>query len=378
MKFKVFILIFFISKLCSAVLGLNDVSILLPLPRSIEEKKLLIAPDRHQLLPLKVYNMFPTLNPPYDQSVVYHEHLKVVGIRFDPCFSFGFSPQACRPQVRLVWQPIVQRKNNSEFTTVDVAVHTFYDLDFIDWDRLKKDLISISKTDVSSPLQIHPTLSAERYEGPYWNSLLNIVFNYASQKNLSQATVMTLRADRVWAFSGFHFKNDEWQRLQIPTLSLPSRPEAVVVNQAFVLDSESLENLNEFKGSVTMLDLNNRFKLISDSKKFFETQTEAEIIQTISMAYDLENPRKHNPGTIDCVSCHISQTVRQWGYSKFPNWKQENYFDNNQYSNSFYVLKNQSINPQNTNRVRSFGYFDEDPVISQRVINETAELLKYF
>jgi hypothetical protein len=88
-----------------------------------------------------------------------------------------------------------------------------------------------------------------------------------------------------------------------------------------------------------------------------------------------ENPKTHNPGTIDCVSCHIAQATHLWVEKNFKTdlWSQE--LKPHQYQSSL-NLKNNSINPSHTNRVRSFGYFEDEPIFSQRVINESAEVIK--
>ncbi len=361
----------------SASFGLNDISILIPLPKNETELNQLIATSP-EIMPKKLFDSLPILTPMLAQNDLYSKYLKVVGLRFDPCFTSGFQPQICRPQIRLVWQPLVKTNNN--YTTVDVAVHSFYEFDAFEWHSIIDELRKISNTDLSLSLQVHPVLNREGFNSNYWKQLKELVLKNAIHKNLIQMTTMTLRADRVWSFNGLEFKNNQWQQIEIPTLKFPNRPEAKIINQAFILEPESLLNLREFKGSVTLLDLNNKnwFNLISDSIKFAETKTEAEIVDSIKLAQNIENPRNHNPGTIDCVSCHISQTIRLWGKSKLKTYNQIFNLEKSKYANPNFNLKNNSLNPENTNRVRAFGYFDDEPIISDRVINETAESLKYF
>lgn len=366
-------------------LGLNDVSILLPLPKSMEEMNQFLSPVSHQLLPPSVFKFLPILTPELNQEKNYQNHLKVIAIRFDPCFAEGLSPVGCLSQIRLVWQPIVFKTNPGTGvntpSTLDTAVHTFYNIASADWKNLLAEVKKISTTDAKAALQIHPTLHAERFDGPYWAELKKIVLKYAGEKNLIRATVMTVRADRVWGFQGVDYNSAEgrWGQIEIPTLKSPNHPSAKIVNQAFFIQPESLLNLMEFKGGVTLMETSNTtwFRFLSDSVKFRDTATEDEIKTAINIAFKLENPGQHNPGTVDCVSCHLAQTVRLWGENNFAkSWDFNKIFKQDQYTNSTMNLTNTSVNPSFVNRMRAFGYFKDEPIVSQRLINETAEIVK--
>ena len=363
-------------------LGLNDLSILIPLPKNTDELTHLVSPS-NELLPLSVFNLLPILTPIIDQEKNYQNNLKVIAIRFDPCFSEGFGPQACQAQIRLVWQPIYFKTNSQTGllspNTIDTAVHTFYNLNQSEWNDVISRLKKNSKADFTSPLQINPTLLQEGFAGRYWPEIKKIILQHAVQKNLVRATVSTIRMDRVWGFRGFQKQEDgTWESLEIPTLKSSQHPEARVINQAFFIEPDALLNLTEFKGSVTLMDSGNTtwFRLIADSEKFKDTQTEDQIKTALKIAFQLENPNQHNPGTIDCVSCHLAQTVRLWGNKNFPAWDFKSLFFQDNYVNPLVNLKNMSVNPSPINRVRSFGYFNDEPIISQRVINETSEIIK--
>lgn len=372
-------------------LGLNDISILVPLPQTPEQMNYLLNPvsqistaTKNELLPTEVFKFLPVLTPAIMQDSMYENNLKVVGIRFDPCFAEGFTPTGCQSQIRLVWQPIYFRTNNSNGTnkvnTIDAAIHTFYNLNRTQFNQVFAELTAISNTDKKAALQIHPTILAEGFEGAYWKQLKNLVLKYSGKKNLVRATAMTVRMDRVWGFQGVDFiaSENKWTQIEIPTLKVPNKPDARVVNQSFFLEPDSLLNLTEFKGGVSLMEVSNKawFRLLSDSQKYAKTESEDEILGAIKHAYDLENPKKHNPGTIDCVSCHIAQTVRLWGDKNFKNWDFNTLVKAEKYTNVSQNLSNTSLNPQNTNRMRAFGYFDDEPLISQRIINETAEILR--
>lgn len=393
MKFYISLFVLLLSFNLSAqtqLLGLNDVSILLPLPKDVKEMAQLLSPisqevagKQNELLPTSVFKFLPILTPLIDQEKMYDNNLKVIAIRFDPCFSEGFGPTVCQAQIRLVWQPIHFKTDSSTGAltpnTVDAAVHSFYNLTNAEWTQVIAAVKNISPADLKSPLQINPTLSSERFSGPYWIELKKIVLKFAGKKNFVRATASTIRMDRVWGFQGVDRKEDgTWGQIEIPTLKSPGSSTAKVVNQAFFVQPESLFNLTEFKGGVTLMETSNVtwFRLLADSEKFKQTQTEDQIREALKIAYKLENPGQHNPGTIDCVSCHLAQTVRLWGTKHFPTWDANTLFPKEVYTNSQINLKNTSVNPSFTNRIRNFGYFNDEPIISQRLLNETAEIVK--
>lgn len=353
--------------------GLNDVSILLPLPQ-VSELNLLLEPKSQDqgraLLPETPYKFLPVLTPLIDHEKNYQFNLKVVAIRFDPCFQEGLTPQMCQAQIRLVWQPLYIDQN--QVTTIDAAVHTFYNLSTTEWSSLISELQSLTLVDKKLPLQIHPVLLNEGYQGPYWSSLKKIILKYAGGKNLVRCTAMTVRMDRVWGFQGLDLVQGSWKQIEIPTLKSPHHPNAKVVNVSVFFEPESLFNLKEFKGGISLLETNNKhwFRLLSDSIKYTETQTEDNIREALSIAQKIENPNFHNPGTTDCASCHISQGIRFWGERYQPNWIFSETYRNNEFN-----LTNTSVNPWMTNKLRAFGYFNRDSSISQRVINESAEVV---
>lgn len=355
--------------------GLNDVSILLPLPQ-ISEFDLLLNPEiQNKLGPLlgqTPYRFLPILTPLIDHDTNYKYNLKVVAIRFDPCFQEGFTPIACQRHIRLVWQPLHIR-NNNQVSTVDAAIHTFYKLSEAEWSQLLNDVAQLAVTDKTAPLQVHPVMAREGYTGAYWQQLKSVILKYAGEKTIIRATAMTVRMDRVWGFQGVDFVNGSWTQIQIPTLKSPNSPIAKVVNVAIFFEPESLLNLREYRGGITLLESNNKqwFRLLSDSAKYAETQSESDIREALTTAYKIENPKFHNPGTVDCASCHIAQTIRFWGNSHRPDM-----MFSEGYKNSEFNLTNTSNNPWMTNKFRAFGYFDRDVSISQRVINETAEVVK--
>ena len=82
----------------AATLGLNDVSILLPLPTTQSNDRLfrpLAKGTFGELLPRNIYDLMPELLLETSEET-FHK-LRVVGIRLDPCFPTSAEATQCQP-----------------------------------------------------------------------------------------------------------------------------------------------------------------------------------------------------------------------------------------------------------------------------------------
>lgn len=354
-------------------LGMNDLSVLVPLPDQ-SRFGFMIDPEftgeRGVLLPWDVFRLLPVLAVEADAETLYRNHLRVVAIRFDPCFQEGRSP-VCRPQIRLVWQPVIFVGDSP--STLDASVHTFHELAPGEWEIVAWELRGISDGEERLPLQIHPRILREGHSGPAWSRLRAILGRFAGASNLIRATAMTVRQSRIWAFMGLdRMPGGGWRPIRIPSLGgdLP-------VRQSFLLFPEGMMNLSEFRGSVSPVapGFEDWQELVTDSIGFKARAGLPRLRSLMGRALEIENPRRHNPGTVDCVSCHMAQTVRLWGQLHFPSWDWEREFETQRFPGYGPEWTNTSMNPSRTDRVRAFGYFGNEPVIAQRVIHETLESL---
>ncbi len=361
----VFILILLSGKVEAATFGMNDVSMLLPLPSPQGIAGMLSPVDggaKGQLLPKDIYLRFPALDNRFDAQTLYDNNFKVIGIRIDPCFAEGTST-VCRKQIRLVWQPLAAFKDGT--ITLDAAVHSFYEFSDAEWAILLKKWARISKGNMTEGLLINPTLKQEGYAGPTWIALKKIVLESCGDKNLVRVTGMRLSAMRMWTFMGFDRINRQWTAMTIPRTSS--------TQESFVLVPEGLFDLNAFQGTLSPTPQGEELLLglVTESRDFRLKRSESDAKTLMTHMIQFENPTMHNPGTVDCVSCHMAQVVRIWGEHNYSSWNWKTEFESNRFSLKDENLENNSVNPFNTNRVRAFGYFDADPILSQRVINET-------
>ncbi len=382
----------------------HDVSVLFPLPPADKIQNMIGPQDSGNggsLLPREAYDLFPFLVRFVKPDVLYKEQLKVVALRLDPCFQEGkFTPQThpekCRKQVRIVWQPVLPAAMVS--TTLDTGLHTFHEFDDTSWAALIHDWKELTKLidagPIDGPLDIHPGLKKVGYDSAEWSAFKDTVLRHCGRANLVRIAGMMLNGPLMWVFRTFDLKLETQangslgftvSELEIPRLAGRTPP----VAQAFVMDMESLAQLEEFQARVAPAPQDDRdwVSFIADSLGF-KVDRQQDLARPARLEDDLknlagrallfENPKLNNPGTLDCVSCHAAQTTRLWTEKNAPllgfNWDWQNLFKTTRYESSR-NLTNLSVNPLQTNRLRAFGYFEDEPQISQRVINETAEVL---
>lgn len=358
-----------------SVLDLNDVSILWPLPDSKNWNQLWNGETvgaKGALLPISSIKQIPRLVSQFQNSVLY-PNIKVLGMRIDPCFHEGISPIKCRPQVRLIWQPLRLVENVT--STFDASLHSFYELTDLEIQNLLNELSDLKKTKPAQnsflPLGINPYIKQEGLNGSYDAALRAIVLKYLGERNLSRVTFMQLfMNEKVWFFGGFDFDQGIPKPINIARIN--------TTVQGFS-NTVSLDRPFWFLGGINpepSESEDNLKILIADSRAIYPQQDEAAIKAAVRAAAKFENPDFHNPGTLDCASCHVAQPARAWAMRQYP-WFELDLIYNQDAFVSNRDLRNLSPMQPHTNIVRAFGYFMNRPFVAQRTINETAAVIKY-
>jgi hypothetical protein len=341
----------------AAAWELNQVSILMPLPEKGAANDLW----RDFPLPRNVYESLPRLTFTKDADWLY-DNLRVVAVRIDPCFVDVQGP--CQRQIRFVWQPL--ENTNGGWRTIDAAVHSFHTLNENSWRSLAGELARLNKKFPMAsglPLTVHPVLKAQGLKGEYGRELERIFKSRVSEANLTRATAMTVNAQgTLWTFAGFDVNGEQLTRLPVPKTDN--------VAQAFFVrrtgDSEYVSRMNpEPQGEKLFLTF------LADSAKAKLEMSSDDMVEAVRKSFELSNPRRLNPGQVDCASCHSSRAVPDWAALNFPNWNPSEIFKNEIYRGPG-NLTNITVNPLRTDVLRAFGYFGADPVVSPRVIHETS------
>lgn len=354
------------SHVCVAQWDLNDVSYLLPLPTFQNDSLLRMTTTGlgGSLLEPSLVEKLPPLTFPMTQDELVAT-LRVLAVRIDPCFPLP-TPQSCQKQIRLVWQPI-KLDPRKEIATADAAFHSFYKLTDSQFLNLLQDISSWKKQYGFSthllPLGPHP---AWQYPQAL-EEFQNILRQYIGRKNIFRVTAMFLRgAQDNWAFLAYEFENGQLTPQPIPRLN--GKRAQVFINHA--IPTDHFEGMG-MSPTPTGEDLLN--DLLTEPLEI-GLGNEDKIRQAFRAVYKIEHPHLYNPETMDCVSCHVAQPAKYAFLNKRPDLNLGIVGNDLKYKNSNYNLKN--ISPQlfDTQILRSFGYFQNKPVISQRVINESASV----
>ena len=96
---------------------------------------------------------------------------------------------------------------------------------------------------------------------------------------------------------------------------------------------------------------------------------------TLRIVRAFQNPlmKDMNPSHLDCVQCHITDGTQFWMNEKMPGYDREMFTDT-LFVNpkpAWYNLTNKTATPRSSKINRAFGYWQQYPAISQRVIHES-------
>lgn len=373
-------IIFFSLFLCataqaqnSTALELNDVSVLFPLPETTEWNLLPHASTETlmgSLLDRSYVQRIPNLveNTPNDNI---YDSLYAVGFRIDPCFAEGSAPLKCKQQIRIVWQ--VLQKEGEVTSTHDVALHSFYELSENEFTQLVQKMRHLKSSaptdDTVGYLTVNPLIKKLGLKSIYYKKMLETIFQFIGNKNLSRITYMRLQMQgKNWTFGGFEIVDGLMKQISIPRVGS--------IEQQFT--NVASPRPHWFQGGIFPAPKEaENINILTRSSRQLGPQDEEAIIEAVRSAFKFENPKLHNPGTVDCVSCHVAQPAKIWALRQYP-WLELDILSRDSiYTNIKYNLRNMSPMQPRTDIVRSFGYFMNAPFVSQRTINESAEVAEY-
>lgn len=369
------------ASMAKAAWDLNDVSILYPLPATMESQGLIQPEDvgrGGRVISQDHLDRVPRMSP-FQTVEEERAGLRVLSIRIDPCFAA--ETLFCRRQIRLVWQSLGFSAIGN-ITTIDAAIHTFYDLgerDFHsflnEWTALRYKHGAFSR---GMPLGVHPVLLSQGLEGRFALELKKLILRYVGAANLTQVTFMLVRGPGIfWSFGGFEVD----ARGAVKNVKIPYLTEKQS-RQGFANHSMSGEDF--VRAQVAPVAASGSFLgvLLQGIDSLQGKGHEPGILSNLKSIHEIEDPRVHSPGTIDCVSCHVAQSARAFGERLFPSISALAQSERAPYINRDYNLTQYDPGSDNqessrhTRNLRAFGYFGSTPAISRRVINESAEVAR--
>ncbi|MBL8912012.1 MAG: hypothetical protein JNM17_15060 [Archangium sp.] len=343
---------------------LNDVSWLMPLPAPSDHAALLgldSSSTRGPLLPRALYDALPGLIEMEDAALTFPKY-RVISIRVDPCFPATAS--GCLKQIRLVAQPLVVE--NLQTTTEDGAIHLFFELSDADWTDVRSTLESLRTSangaTAAKPLDIHPVMASEGLRGPYATALHAMVKRLCGQQNLKRVAFMRLvQRDVAWRFGALNVENGALVADTIPRLSANTLEQGV----------QEFGNTDFRSGELQPEAIGDTFPtLLSESELRLTDQRTFD--RAVTAALRIEHPARSNPKTMDCGSCHTaSRSLR--------NAKKERPVDLSAHEDRFVANPRFDVRRvdgagDDPRAMRAFGYFGRLSALSQRTINETAEI----
>lgn len=358
-----FALIFF-QNTSEARWTLNDVTYLLPLPSDLNQKNVLApytSAGRGTLVPLSVVKNFVFLDK-HETIEESYRKLRVVAIRLDPCFKMS---GICKSQIRLVLQPLSQRWGKT--ISQDTAVHAFYNLSELEFNDLLTKLQKI-KSEFSPneyPLQVHPTILKEGYSGKFSSQFFPLILSYIGQQNLVRVTAAQLfiGADK-WGFLGFDIENGMMREISIPRINSTF--------QTFRVATVNGQNFYQGKINPEPQDTKDLFGQLVEAPEAL--QNSAILQNGAIVTRRVENPDIHSPETMDCVSCHLSQAAGGVVFGTRPDLLRDAEVEKWSFNS---ISQNLGSRKRDVRVLRSLGYFNDEPITNNRVINESQAVVDY-
>ncbi len=331
----------------------QDVSFLVPLSHArLFLPAAGMAGDGDALVSRALFDRLPALTVTDEPDALYAA-LSTVGVRLDPCFSEGAGPPACQPQVRLVLQPIFDSGDGP--TTRDAALHVFFSVTRAELERLVGELSLLrEKSGVALPGGL--TGAHPGFDNPAWVARARTLLRpLLREDRVVRATAMSLHAsNEAWVFSGVAVSAGTFTDLAVPTLA-PAVKGHVTSTGAREALTITLDPPSSAEPTLPTV-------LQSSSRR---QASDLQLAAAVEAVLRLENPEVHNPGTVDCASCHVAATVKWFLVNQSP----AAVIDSPVPSSDVYA---------DSRALRAFGYFFQAPAISPRVQRETAAVRSHF
>ena len=365
-----------------SALQLNDVSIVLPLPTSNEDRDTHMlaataAGPRGALFPQPVYAAIDTDLGGFSFEMPYSA-LRVIAVRIDPCFGPVLPPadeSTCEAQLRLVLQPIVGA--SSALETRDAAIHTFYRLTREQLYAAKDTIVALrlasSGGEALGPLAPHPIIVQQGLGGTFHAGLRALILEVAGADNLTRVATMHKTASQTWSFTIFDIASTSPVEIARRTIAAVAAGTTTQSGNAFNLPSLDAAFQPPPIGPDAFNDLASALIAVNLTPEVRRAQFDGLI--------RVENPHVNTPDTVSCVTCHFAMIVKKRiAEPRF------GLFDSSSpdvYTPIADLLAPGELRPTFSTttfdfNIHAFSYLGTDLAIAQRTVNESAAVLEYF
>lgn len=237
--------------------------------------------------------------------------LKLVAVRFDPCFAqlTVTDEGTCKNQMRLVFQTLTFKNNQT--TAADDAVHVFFSLTRSELKKAVETIIALRRRLVQDKrlgaLGPHPLLKTTSGDlnTAVAKEVNKLVTSLAGPNNLVQFTQFAASGlNTTWNFSGF----DAVQNTAIKIPDLPAGDDTHVAFFAGFVPGQ-LEGDPSFVPA-SKAPVADNIQALGNRLTAKAATSEARS-SAFSAMLRLENPTIHTPDTTDCASCHAVEPIRK-------------------------------------------------------------------
>ena len=289
------------------------------------------------------------------------DRMRLVGLRWD----------TDNQEARLIFQPLTGHPGNERgqhLRTEDAALHLFFRApsESVIANELRR-LARRFRGNSLTKIGVHSSFTKADEVATRLNGVLCRIAHW----NLYKVTFMTERRGRVmWHFGGFDVLDEAGLRSLGAAVAIPNLPETFEDhhNKIYTSVQRMVRGVNRLRANVhpQATGENQLNDMFNEGSRVFAQQGTEKVRRRIDR---LENPHMNSPSTVDCISCHAVESARRVAERDYASTPSE-------FSLALptgYGLSSEIsiLELENTVNLRSFGYFDFEPVISRRVLLES-------
>ena len=346
-------------------LGMNDVTILAPLPSTSATPVLLqgadLAGDGTPLVPRALFDRLVvdgTSGKPLPTLETAYERLHLIAVRFDLCDRHlpGPCPSEEDGRLRLVFQPL-----SSTARADDVGFHAFYSVRNDELAGAVAELRELARgaSAPGGPLRTSPALTGAN-PAAYAEKVRAFVRRYGGTARLVRLTInaqdMKSAAFR-WVLRGVEKKDGAF--IDMPIVGGSEVTETVFTSGSASFDVQpTTDTPPGLLGAIVY----SRFNAAD-----IDTQRASLAVLTA-----VDNPLTHTAETVPCVACHVSTLVLQ---TRAASRAIDPQTLPGRYTSTFDLSTSGGKAGETQTVIRALGYRNDVTLISQRVVNETAQVL---
>jgi hypothetical protein len=259
----------------------------------------------------------------------------------------------------LVLQPLYTRVGAT--FAHDVALHAFYPIPAAEVSVAVDELRRLSRIQHEPPgAPLAVSAAAVSGNAPYLRRLRALVLRYARATNLVRLTVIGQVADSAafaWIFRGVDRQGDELVPMVIPGI-------AAAQQTVQLAGGDTVYRTDQ------IADAPSGFTLATNGPRFAAATSEQRVAALAALT-EVQNPALHDTINTQCIGCHLATylTVRRAAMSGIDPRSLPGWFA----APLAHAVR--TIASQDPRVVRAFGWAGNEPAISQRVANDTAEVL---